>query len=128
LGCSRSDLPDYRLRRSHNFISRESSITEKFEAMVKLGFLNSRMKDFYDIWLLSRQFRFEQATLAEAIRLTFEQRGTVLPSNIDAFSETFIDAKQSQWKAPEIQEIIEVRKCGVMTKKDNCNAGNKMVW
>jgi len=79
--------------------SRESSIAEKFEAMVKLGFLNSRIKDFYDIWLLSRQFHFEQATLAEAIRLTFEQRGTVLPSNIDAFSETFIDAKQSQWTA-----------------------------
>ncbi len=79
--------------------SRESSIAEKFEAMVKLGFLNSRMKDFYDIWLLSRQFHFEQATLAEAIRLTFEQRGIVLPSDIDAFSETFIDTKQSQWMA-----------------------------
>ncbi len=79
--------------------SRESSIAEKFEAMVKLGFLNSRMKDFYDIWLLSRQFHFEQATLAEAIRLTFEQRGTILPSDIDAFSETFIDTKQSQWTA-----------------------------
>ena len=79
--------------------SRESSIAEKFEAMVKLGVLNSRMKDFYDIWLLSRQFHFEQVTLAEAIRLTFEQRGTVLPSDIDAFSETFIDTKQSQWTA-----------------------------
>ncbi len=79
--------------------SRESSIAEKFEAMVKLGFLNSRMKDFYDIWLLSRQFHFEQATLAEAIRLTFERRKTVLPSDIDAFSETFIDLKQSQWTA-----------------------------
>ncbi len=79
--------------------SRESAIAEKFEAMVKLGLLNSRMKDFYDIWLLSRQFHFEQATLAEAIRLTFEQRGAVLPSDIDAFSETFIDAKQNQWTA-----------------------------
>jgi len=35
--------------------SRESAIAEKFETMVKLGVLNSRMKDFYDIWLLSRQ-------------------------------------------------------------------------
>ena len=34
--------------------SRESAIAEKFEAMLKLGELNSRMKDFYDIWLLSR--------------------------------------------------------------------------
>lgn len=79
--------------------SRESSIAEKFEVMVKLGVLNSRMKDFYDIWLLSRQFHFKQATLAEAIRLTFEQRGTVFPSDIDAFKETFIDTKQSQWMA-----------------------------
>ena len=39
--------------------SRESSISEKFEAMVKLSMLNSRMKDFYDIWLMSRLFDFE---------------------------------------------------------------------
>jgi len=38
--------------------SRESAIAEKFEAMVKRGILNSRMKDFFDIWLLSRQFEF----------------------------------------------------------------------
>ena len=38
--------------------SRESAIAEKFEAMVKLGVLNSRMKDFFDIWLLSRQLLF----------------------------------------------------------------------
>lgn len=39
--------------------SLESAISEKFEAMVKLGELNSRMKDFYDIWLLSRRFDFK---------------------------------------------------------------------
>ncbi len=77
--------------------SRESSIAEKFETMVKLGVLNSRMKDFYDIWLLSRQFDFDGAKLAEAIRLTFEKRGTALPTEIEAFTEPFIDAKQIQW-------------------------------
>jgi len=77
--------------------SRESSIAEKLEAMVKLGVLNSRMKDFYDIWLLSRQFDFDGARLAEAIRLTFERRGTALPTEIEAFTEPFIDAKQIQW-------------------------------
>jgi len=77
--------------------SRESSIAEKFETMVKLGVLNSRMKDFYDIWLLSRQFDFDGAKLAEAIRLTFERRGTALPTEIEAFTEPFIDAKQIQW-------------------------------
>ena len=79
--------------------SRESTIAEKFEAMVKLGMLNSRMKDFYDIWLLSRQFDFDGAKLAKAIRLTFEQRDTTLPSEIEAFTDTFIDAKQTQWTA-----------------------------
>ena len=79
--------------------SRESAIAEKFEAMVKLGELNSRMKDFYDIWLLSRQFDFEGATLSEAIRLTFDHRGTALPRVIEAFSQAFIDAKQVQWSA-----------------------------
>src|SRR5208283_6125955 len=49
------DLPAPRLL----CYSRESTIAEKFEAMVKLRELNSRMQDFYDIWLLSRQFDFE---------------------------------------------------------------------
>lgn len=79
--------------------SRESAVAEKFEAMVTLGELNSRMKDFYDIWLLSRQFDFEGTTLAEAIRLTFEHRDTALPRVIEAFSRTFIDTKQVQWTA-----------------------------
>jgi len=79
--------------------SRESSISEKLEAMVKLGMLNSRMKDFYDIWLLSRQFNFDGAKLAEAIRGTFERRGTALPAEIEIFTEPFIVAKQTQWAA-----------------------------
>jgi hypothetical protein len=79
--------------------SRESSISEKLEAMVKLGMLNSRMKDFYDIWLLSRQFNFDGAKLTEAIRRTFEKRGTALPAEIEIFTEPFIVAKQIQWAA-----------------------------
>ncbi len=79
--------------------SRESAIAEKFEAMVKLGELNSRMKDFYDIWLLSRQFDFGGENLAEAIRLTFNSRGTPFPDVIIAFTEVFVEAKQTQWAA-----------------------------
>ena len=89
------DLPAPRLL----CYSRESAIAEKFEAMVKLRELNSRMKDFYDIWLLSRQFDFEGEKLAEAIRLTFNHRGTTLSDEIVAFTEEFIEAKESQWKA-----------------------------
>ena len=79
--------------------SRESMIAEKFEAMVKLRELNSRMKDFYDIWLLSRAFDFGGENLAEAIRLTFERRGTELTSDVIAFLPKFISAKQVQWLA-----------------------------
>jgi len=86
-----------------NVYSRESVIAEKFEAMVKLGNLNSRMKDFYDIWMLSNQFKFDEDKLAEAIRLTFEHRKTILDRNITAFSEPFILAKQIQWRAFRIK-------------------------
>jgi hypothetical protein len=79
--------------------SRESSIAEKFETMARLGGLNSRMKDFYDIWLLTRQFDFNGAIMAEAIRLTLERRGTSLPSDIEAFSKAFLNTKQVQWAA-----------------------------
>ncbi len=79
--------------------SRESAIAEKFEAMLTLGELNSRMKDFYDIWLLSRQFAFEYEKLAEAVKLTLKQRGTELAEPIDAFSEAFIASRQPLWAA-----------------------------
>jgi hypothetical protein len=78
--------------------SRESAIAEKCQAMVKLGSLNSRMKDFFDIWLLSRHFDFEVATLRESLRLTFEKRGTSL-AGLGVFPEDFAQVKQIQWKA-----------------------------
>lgn len=58
---------------------RETSIAEKFEAIVNLGLTNSRMKDYYDIWLLSEQFSFEGETLKAAIVATFKRRQTALP-------------------------------------------------
>lgn len=79
--------------------SRESAIAEKFHAMVKLGFLNSRMKDFYDIWLLSRQFSFDRALLKQAIKLTFRERGTEIPETVAAFTDEFCTSKQAQWTA-----------------------------
>lgn len=79
--------------------SRESTIAEKFEAMIKLGYLNSRMKDFYDIWFLSRQFNFELASLSEAVKCTCKQRGTELTPNIEAFTEDFISTHQAMWIA-----------------------------
>jgi hypothetical protein len=54
----------------------ETVIAEKVETMIFLGRLNSRMKDFYDIWCLAQQLDFDGATLCEAIRRTLEARGT----------------------------------------------------
>jgi len=58
---------------------RETVVAEKFEAMVQLGMTNSRMKDYYDLWFISRHFEFEGSTLAAAMRATFERRGTGIP-------------------------------------------------
>lgn len=81
--------------------TRESAVAEKFETMTKLGMLNSRLKDFYDIWLLAHQFDFEGALLAKAIRRTFETRGTPVDPKTVAFTKKFADdpAKSVQWRA-----------------------------
>jgi hypothetical protein len=77
-------------------------VAEKFEAMVKLGITNSRMKDFYDLWFLSRRFGFDGGTLHKAIHATFARRQTVLSDELpypltDAFAKDV--TKQTQWAA-----------------------------
>ena len=69
--------------------SRVSTIAEKLDAMVSLGMLNSRMKDYYDIWYLSRHFGFCFADLAKAIHSTFHHRGTALPTDPIVLSDSF---------------------------------------
>lgn len=58
----------------------EASVAEKFEAMVKLGLRNSRMKDFHDVWALARGLPFDGHALLRSIAACFERRGTPLPS------------------------------------------------
>lgn len=81
--------------------NRETVIAEKFEAMVKLGELNSRMKDFFDIWALARTGEFRGPELSLAIEQTFNRRGTALNVNPICFTETFAtnEAKVTQWAA-----------------------------
>ena len=62
--------------------TKESVVAEKFEALVKLGIANSRMKDFYDLRVLAQSFEFESAILATAIEATFETRRTSLPTSL----------------------------------------------
>jgi len=81
--------------------SRESVVAEKLEAMVKLGKLNSRMKDFYDVWALAEHYSFHGPVLAEAITKTFQRRGTPIPEHPVMLSGAFArdGTKQTQWSA-----------------------------
>lgn len=91
------DLPAPRVRA----YPAETVIAEKFQAMVALGIANTRMKDFYDVWLLSEKHQFDGVTLASAIAATFARRGTPLPADTPlALSEHFAhdQAKQAQWQ------------------------------
>ncbi len=80
---------------------KETVVAEKFEAMVYLGTLNSRFKDFFDIWLLSRRFDFDGVDLAVAIKKTFEHRSTELSTNPVALTPAFTATEntQKQWTA-----------------------------
>lgn len=81
--------------------SKESVIAEKFQAMVYLAESNSRMKDFYDIYMLSTSFGFDGAGLSEAVYETFTRRATPLPQIPVIFTDGFweIPDKQVQWNA-----------------------------
>ena len=72
-----------------NGYTMETTIAEKYQAMVKLGVLNSRMKDFYDIWMLSRSFDFNGEVMAEAIERTFMNRKTDLTNDPAIFDTSF---------------------------------------
>jgi hypothetical protein len=81
---------------------RETVVTEKFEAMVKLGVANSRMKDIHDVRMLARLFAFEGKVLSEAITNTFGRRKTALPTSAPTvFAPEFFgnEAKEQQWLA-----------------------------
>lgn len=88
---------------------RETVVAEKLEAAVQLGMANSRMKDFYDLAVLARDFDFDGPLLARAIRATFERRRTPLPTTTPvALTAAFAEdsTKATQWSG-------FVRKAGV---------------
>jgi hypothetical protein len=92
------DFPAPRLR----VYPRETVVAEKLEAMVQLGMANSRMKDFFDIVVLSQAFDFDGDLLVRAIRATFERRRTTFPEGLPiALTPSFADdvIKSTQWSA-----------------------------
>jgi len=79
--------------------SEESVISEKFESMVKLSLINSRMKDFYDINYLMKQKKYEMNILQKAIGETFKNRNTIVVKDPKIFDENFYkdNDKITQW-------------------------------
>ncbi len=92
------DTPTPRLRA----YPRETVVAEKYQALVNLGMANSRMKDFYDIWVIARSFDFDGSILSEAVGNTFSCRRTPLPKQTPSgFSPEFYEDRQKnmQWNA-----------------------------
>ncbi len=81
---------------------REASIAEKFHAMVLLDIRNSRMKDFYDMWLMANTWTFDMWSLRKAIFASFERRGSTIPAGVPfALTNDFLNdpQKKQQWGA-----------------------------
>ena len=94
-------LPEFNAPRLRIY-PRYTVVAEKLEALVTLGIANSRMKDYFDLWVLSRHAEFDGDTLRRAIRATFDRRDTRLPTGTpfglsDGFSHD--KQKQRQWQA-----------------------------
>ena len=78
----------------------ETVVAEKLEAIVSLGVANSRMKDFYDLWMIAQTFPFEGLVLANAIQQTFDRRRTSWPEQTPSgLGEAFASERDAQWRA-----------------------------
>ena len=84
-----------------NTYSLETTIAEKIDAILSLMEFSSRMKDYYDIYYLANKFDFDGATLTEALRKTFENRGHAF--TVEQFEQVMAfdgdEAMQKKWKA-----------------------------
>jgi len=80
--------------------SLETVIAEKFDAMISLALLNSRMKDFYNIFKLMFKKKYESEVLKKSIKETLKKRNTKLDSDLLVFSERFKNdpQKNKQWQ------------------------------
>lgn len=92
------EFPAPRIRAYHP----ATVVAEKFNAMIVLGMMNSRLKDFYDVYIILQHMGIDEAQLADAIQSTFQRRKTPLPTELPlVFTDDFISDgnKETQWKA-----------------------------
>lgn len=77
---------------------KEAMVAEKFHAMIHHGDVNSRLKDYYDLWLILRTFEFDDTSLQKAIETTFKKRDTEIPNKRPlSLSADFARASQVRW-------------------------------
>lgn len=84
-----------------NAYSLETSIAEKLEAIIHNGYLNSRYKDFYDIYILSKTYEFYYQELYNAVSRTFDNRKTQMTMDSAVFGNEFLNdpMHQTRWRA-----------------------------
>ncbi len=95
----------------------ETVVAEKLEAMVKLAGFNSRIKDYFDLWVLMRYENIDRALLPVAIQATFARRQTAVPVTLPAgLAPEFATARQTMWQAflarsgltaPPLAEVLD---------------------
>ena len=80
---------------------RYTVVAEKLEALTSLGMLNSRMKDYFDLWILAKHSDFDGQILSRAVTATFDRRSTAVPTGVPiGLSDEFISDAQKgkQWQ------------------------------
>ena len=102
--------------------SLESVVAEKWQAMVQLKQMNSRMKDFYDLWFLSRRYSFTYDSLKTAITRTFERRETNVQEYVVLKTENYQKTQQSEWAA-----YVRKMKAATFQKKDTVEIPSRFI-
>lgn len=76
----------------------ETVVAEKFHAMAQFGIFNTRIKDYYDVWMLLRLHPFSGDQLAAAISTTFAHQQRAIPESVDGLSEAYIARNETAWR------------------------------
>jgi predicted nucleotidyltransferase component of viral defense system len=87
----------------------ETVVAEKFNAIVLLGIANSRLKDFYDLWLISRTFDLDGTPLSAAVQRTFARRQTAMPTDVPTgLTRLYAEQWDTRWRAYLKREHMNV--------------------
>lgn len=118
-----------------------TALAEKFETIVSRGLANSRLRDYYDLWLLSTLRTYEGAQVATAVRATFGHRGTDVPADVPVgLSSAFFGNpdKQAAWRsflssrrveaAPDLEDVCEAIIAFIMPPAAASGSSYSLTW